>query len=157
MTTYSYSKLNPEKNEIRLLVLEPARKGKWDDKLRCHLVSQFLTPGGLIVTPYEAISYCWGDPEPTSSILIDGCTLGITDILDSFLRRKRVRASKQRLWIDAVCIYSYRTATKCCRNLRFRPQFCEGSDSNPQKPVLALGALWVSAAVANCTPPTHFS
>ena len=46
--------------------------------------------------------------------------------------------------VDRVCTYSYRTATKCCRNLRFRPQFCEGFgfashclDSNPQKPVRA--------------------
>ena len=31
-----------------------------------------------------------------------------------------------RLWLDMVCMYSYQTATKCCRNLRFRPQFCEG-------------------------------
>jgi hypothetical protein len=30
------------------------------------------------------------------------------------------------LWIDALCIYPDRYRTKCCRNLRFEPQFCEG-------------------------------
>jgi hypothetical protein len=54
-------------------------------------------------------------------------------------------------WIDSICIYSYRTAMKCCRNLRFRPQFCEGFgfashclNSNPRKPVRALGAPWIN-------------
>src|SRR5271170_983143 len=28
--------------------------------------------------------------------------------------------------VDAVCIYQDRYRSKCCRNLRFEPQFCEG-------------------------------
>src|SRR5271154_348581 len=55
------------------------------------------------------------------------------------------------------CIYSYRTATKCCRNLRFRPQFCEGFDSNPQKPVRALGAPLGLGCSCQLHPPQHVS
>jgi hypothetical protein len=67
------------------------------------------------------------------------------------------------MWIDAICIYSYRTATKCCRNLRFRPQFCEGFgfalyclDSNPQKPVRALGAPLGLGCSCQLHPPNTF-
>jgi hypothetical protein len=70
---------------------------------------------------------------------------------------EKLKEPEYFLWVDAICMYSYRTATKCCRNLRFRPQFCEGFgfashclDSNPQKPVRA--PFWVSVAVANCNP-----
>ncbi|MCJ1390770.1 hypothetical protein MMC18_003631 [Xylographa bjoerkii] len=105
MSAYSYKKLNAAKHEFRLLILEPARKGKWEDKLRCSLTTTVLNhPNTPRITTYEAVSYCWGESTPYSSILVDGCLLSITENLDSFLRRKRVRSSKQRLWIDAICI-----------------------------------------------------
>jgi Heterokaryon incompatibility protein (HET) len=105
MSAYSYKPLNAAKREIRLLVLNPARKGKWDNKLQCSLTTTMLNDSSTHqATSYEAVSYCWGETAPSSYILVDGFPLEITNNLDSFLRRKRVRSSKQRLWIDAICI-----------------------------------------------------
>jgi hypothetical protein len=45
------------------------------------------------------------------------------------LRRLRALPETQRgmkYWIDALCIYSHRTAMKHLRTLRFEPQFFEG-------------------------------
>jgi hypothetical protein len=92
----------------------------------------------------------------TETILLNGITWQVTKNLTAALKYfTQIRSRFQdgfRLWADAVCMYSYRTATKCCGNLRFRPQFCEGFgfashclDSNPQKPVRALGAPFAAA------------
>jgi hypothetical protein len=43
-----------------------------------------------VVSHYTAISYVWGDPMDTRTIMIDGKTLEITATLD---------------WADAICIY----------------------------------------------------
>ena len=40
--------------------------------------------------------------------------------------------------VDPICIYSYQTATKCCRNLRFGLSFVR-FDFASHKPVRALG------------------
>ena len=104
MSVYSYKPLNAAKREIRLLVLEPPRKGKWDDKLRCSLITTTLNDYTHHAASYDAVSYCWGEGPSSGSIFVDGCLLEITENLDTFLRRKRVRSPKQRLWIDAICI-----------------------------------------------------
>jgi hypothetical protein len=38
----------------------------------------------------------------------------------------RRHSTPMRFWIDAICIYQDRYQSKCCRNLRFEPQFYEG-------------------------------
>jgi hypothetical protein len=120
---------------IRLVELYPAEGELWDD-IHCRITHERLSNR----PEYEALSYTWRNHEDTHEIWCSGRHLSITKNLRAALHHLRYAAKPRKLWIDAICIYSYRTATKCCRNLRFRPQFCEGFDSNPQKPVRALGA-----------------
>jgi hypothetical protein len=75
---------------------------------------------------YDAISYVWGNPEDTLPVLCNGRSFDITVNLNAAFVRVRYGDRPRILWADAVCMYSYRTATNCCRNLRFRPRFCEG-------------------------------
>jgi Heterokaryon incompatibility protein (HET) len=125
---------------IRLLHIEAGR----DESL---VVGKLVTKELQSAPPFEALSYTWGVVEFTSTITCDGSPMPVTQNLYEALTYLRQPDQERIMWIDAICIYSYRTATKCCRNLRFRPQFCEGFgfashclDSNPQKPVRALGA-----------------
>jgi hypothetical protein len=48
----------------------------------------------------------------------------------SYLSRKALlqlpKTGKKTFWIDQICIYQDRYRTKCSRNLRFEPLFCNG-------------------------------
>jgi hypothetical protein len=155
--------------EIRLL------KMQWpisDDQLSFALLEHPLEAN----IKFTALSYTWGSIDSTRTITCNGHPLQISQNLYNAL--KKLFAPDDFIWVDAICSYSYRTAMKCCRNLRFRPQFCEGCgfaserknlcsvpflhplpffvsgkgasngpshrahclDSNPQRPVRALGA-----------------
>jgi hypothetical protein len=108
-----------ESDLIKLLQLLPGRRG---NEIQCWISHDRLSrPLG-----HEALSYTWGDSNVTDDTICNGCCLRVTTNLTAALRRLRFAAKSRRLWVDAICMYSYRTATKCCRNLRFRPQFCEG-------------------------------
>jgi hypothetical protein len=59
--------------------------------------------------PYTALSYAWGPPAPTSSILIDGVSYAIRENLYHALLviRDKITGSRfdwKYLWIDAICI-----------------------------------------------------
>jgi hypothetical protein len=67
------------------------------------------------------------------------------NVLDTLLRLaekhhrgEAVDLSIVVLDVDLLCIYPDRYRTKCCRNLRFEPQFCEGFG-------FAHLAYWVSS------------
>ncbi|PQE15103.1 hypothetical protein CJF31_00007178 [Rutstroemia sp. NJR-2017a BVV2] len=53
---------------------------------------------------YEALSYVWGDPHSTRSILIDGRSSRITESLEVALRRLRHLDQERILWVDAICV-----------------------------------------------------
>jgi hypothetical protein len=50
------------------------------------------------------LSYVWGDPISTRSIVVDGYSLSITANLDSALRHVRDNEHAIRVWADAICI-----------------------------------------------------
>lgn len=54
--------------------------------------------------PFEALSYCWGPPEPKYSICIEGATLSVTENLKLALFRLRHADRVRALWIDGICI-----------------------------------------------------
>jgi Heterokaryon incompatibility protein (HET) len=78
--------------------------------------------------PYAALSYTWGSQKSKKIIHCNNdSVLLVTQNLWRALRRLKPQLGDDRtLWIDAICISPDRHRTKCCRNLRFRPQFCEG-------------------------------
>ena len=83
---------------IRLLHLKP---GSGEDALSCSLriVSLSKAP------PYEAISYAWGDPVFSASILCSRkCSLAITENLSAALYQFRYPGRERVLWVDAICI-----------------------------------------------------
>ena len=130
---YKYDGLS-RRDGLRLLELHPANLTQPEidcTLLESRLIDPYSTqPVGQEIVKYEAVLWCWG-PQVFSSILRIHKNSRVYEFLivpnlESALRALRHSDRNRILWIDAVCIYSRRTATKCCRNLRFRPQFCEG-------------------------------
>jgi Heterokaryon incompatibility protein (HET) len=149
LNRYKYPPL-PAKS-IRILALTPGQRGT---DLHGKIVMN--DPDEV---NYGALSYVWGDSHLTKSIHIGEATLPITESLYSALQQVRETDEEHWIWCDQICIYSYRTATKCCRNLRSKPQFCEGFgfalhclDSN-----LLFGSLWGLGCSCQLHPRTRFS
>ncbi|RKL30015.1 hypothetical protein BFJ70_g10311 [Fusarium oxysporum] len=53
---------------------------------------------------YEALSYTWGDPEPTKRILVNRLPFWIAANLFAALRQLRLPEQPRVLWADAICI-----------------------------------------------------
>jgi len=82
---------------IRLLELLPSRDS--------HSVAFILKEAPLSGDPqYEAVSYCWGDPEDESPISCNGKQLFVPRSLESALRSMRYYDRPRILWADAICI-----------------------------------------------------
>jgi Heterokaryon incompatibility protein (HET) len=132
---------------IRLIRLLPLQVGETDDAdLACEQLLYCLEPPERV--DYVALSYTWGNPtrdkpivdkdgtehlendatgpRKTRKIYYRGRGLPITQNLYDLLVLIRHREHHGWLWADAICTYPDRYRTKCCRNLRFEPQFCEG-------------------------------
>jgi hypothetical protein len=126
LTEYEYKTL-VEPHNVRILNLRPG--GTEASEVVCELVDENLDQ---IKNKYEALSWSWGTREWDHRVHIHHrgkdfvfkVPASLASALKALRRVKRVR----RLWIDAICIYSYRTATKHLRNLRFMPPFSEGFD-----------------------------
>jgi hypothetical protein len=73
--------VNHEPSEIRILKLFP---GYFDDPIRCELEHMSLEAKDRL--PFAALSYCWGDPNETEPILLDGHHHRVTANLFSFLQ-----------------------------------------------------------------------
>ena len=68
--------------------------------IRCEL---FSTPFKNM-PQYGALSYTWGPPEPSGSILLDGRPFMVRENLWSALCHLRLPKRDRFLWIDAICI-----------------------------------------------------
>ena len=55
-------------------------------------------------SPFEALSYVWGQAKAVHPVLCDGGAVSITQNLDDALRSLRLPTQARRLWVDAVCI-----------------------------------------------------
>jgi hypothetical protein len=114
-----YAPLSFLKNEFRLITIQPCED--FSDPICLSLGIYHLEQP----PSYQALSYTWGNPEATVPVEINGCELQVTTNLADALRQLRAKRV-ELMWIDALCMYPDRYRTKCCRNLRFEPQFCEG-------------------------------
>jgi hypothetical protein len=114
--TYQYQDL--AEGQIRLLSL---RECPGSDVVDCDL---FMVSSDDHVD-YTALSYVWGNTNNTKPICPCGLTFQVTVNLEAALRSLRQIGRRCVLWINAICLYQDRYRSKCCRNLRFEPQFYE--------------------------------
>lgn len=124
--SYRYQPLDTSRNEIRILNLTPSPRHtdpirgnllhvSLDDAIGLGGPSLFQTESlfgrGRSSQRYKALSYTWGEPinpdGPSSSILIAGASLRVTDNLNLALRQLRNKMKPTEAsywWIDAICI-----------------------------------------------------
>jgi hypothetical protein len=82
---------------IRLLVLDP---GNHTDELQGTLQEVSLSSR----PKYSAVSYTWGSPLPSCSLVCNGCHLAVTQSLSDCLGNLRKTQEYIIVWIDGVCI-----------------------------------------------------
>lgn len=97
-TEYQYLPLDVSRNEIRLVILKPSRP--FNTKPICSIVHLSLDSE----TPFEALSYTWGDASSRRVIFINRRKLKVTGNLETALRHLRYTHDERVIWIDALCI-----------------------------------------------------
>jgi len=95
---YTFSSLASPRS-IRLLFLEPTAAA---EELSCTLKEVSIDDGHT----YEALSYEWGEQDPTgaSRIVCSGKTITITPNCKAALEFLRQPVDPRALWVDAICI-----------------------------------------------------
>jgi hypothetical protein len=104
---YSYRPLNRDRQEIRLLTLEP---GYSEDIIRCTLSHAFLDE--CPIPQYETISYTCGDPALRSRIMLHDNPKSVPASSEVVLRRMRRPTARRVLWVDSICIDQENTAER---------------------------------------------
>lgn len=93
---YQYQEL-PSRTAFRILELLP---GNEDDQISFQLQNVDWN----ISTPYEAVSYAWGDAKSKAMSTCDGQDFMITNNLHDGLHAMRHGSQSRFLWADAICI-----------------------------------------------------
>jgi hypothetical protein len=123
MSAIPYYELHRAKREIRLIVLEDtpklAKLRSATPPLKCTIIHSSLDDFASQPTPsssmwqglrqrshlkYFALSYVWGDPDPTCELDINGVQAKITKSLSDALHSIRDHTDFRIIWADAVCI-----------------------------------------------------
>ncbi|KAI0547896.1 heterokaryon incompatibility protein-domain-containing protein [Xylaria curta] len=86
-------------SDIRIITLHP---GDRKEKIQISLTRHAIDPNSIPV--YMAVSYVWGHPRLTESILCNGAALQVTSSVFGILKRLRHTLKCTCLWIDAICI-----------------------------------------------------
>ncbi|OQO01845.1 hypothetical protein B0A48_12318 [Cryoendolithus antarcticus] len=96
-----YEPLDHDREQIRVLRIIATQGGTDEEAL--HLETRTVS---LLVRPsYECVSYCWGDPDKTEDVFLNGLVVPVTTNLASALRCFRTEAAQDLwLWADAICI-----------------------------------------------------
>ncbi|PTB69293.1 HET-domain-containing protein [Trichoderma citrinoviride] len=92
--------VNSSNSEIRILQIAP---GPPSSPLQCNFRVTSLDNQD---TPYEALSYAWGNDAPDSheSIFFGDTQVGVTPSLANALQRLRLPNETRNIWADALCI-----------------------------------------------------
>jgi hypothetical protein len=143
---YQYQALHQDSKMFRLLDLSPSRDPKEPLRGTIRTVNvdfmEHAQSGPDWKGPrWTALSYVWTDPDDPNPVTLDGQTLldpkrseeiliGNTSLMitpNLFQALMLIRGYEDfcTIWADQICIYPDRYRTKCCRNLRSEPQFCE--------------------------------
>ena len=109
----TYRDLDPKLNEIRLLHILPAKRGK---RIECRLSHASIDDEQA---RYQALSYVWGaqleqlrDVLNIRHIFVDDKVVAITRNLEVALRHIRDEQDEVVLWVDALCINQFNLAEK---------------------------------------------
>ena len=102
--------------QTRLIRLLP---GSFGDPIRCDLlVADVILESGVAIpslghtVEYEAISYSWGWPKRTASIICNNQAAFVTPTLKDAIRHLRRDDAERWLWCDALCINQEDSAEK---------------------------------------------
>ncbi|KAK8135094.1 hypothetical protein PG984_007106 [Apiospora sp. TS-2023a] len=97
---YSYVPLDLSKQVTRLLYITP-------QTLATGTLTEFRLQHALLDAEprYETISYCWGDPTPCRTVLVDGKELQLPRSSADIIQQISATSDRVRvIWIDAVCV-----------------------------------------------------
>jgi Heterokaryon incompatibility protein (HET) len=99
-----YEPLDYENLEIRILTL---MHGTSESDVRYTLTkTNHISP-----TAYSALSYCWGDPNLTTDIIVNNIVTPVrANLADALCQLRRLGVS--RIWVDALCINQEDTVEK---------------------------------------------
>lgn len=106
LTLYNNLKLDNSKDEIRLLVLTKRSPQSSCQHLRFRLITTFLREKPA----YFALSYVWGPPVFSETVLVNGRKVAITPNLHEALEQIQSKLDDDNdskywcIWTDAICI-----------------------------------------------------
>ncbi|TPX18042.1 uncharacterized protein E0L32_011861 [Thyridium curvatum] len=112
-------------NKLRDIAL---REGHGEDDkipISCDLYHAFRDED----PQYETLSYTWGDPSETATIIVDGQSRQVTVNLRDALRHIRRKSQDVHLWIDALCINQSDTEEKGHQVGQMRDIYGEASNT----------------------------
>ncbi|KAK0750814.1 heterokaryon incompatibility protein-domain-containing protein [Schizothecium vesticola] len=93
---YAPLALDKSQKNIRLLTILPGT----EPRISCFLeVASLHAPGS-----YDALSYVWGAPLPSETVLVNGAMVDVGPSLHSALAALRLPDQPSRIWADAICI-----------------------------------------------------
>lgn len=119
---FSYRALNAAVSEIRVLALQPSKdlSAPIDADLFTQSLDEDAYAPGSTWKSYAALSYTWGEPTFSGSIMLNGKPVAVTPSLEAALRAMRARSNDPALmqttawphdgstssywWIDQICI-----------------------------------------------------
>ncbi|KAF4631975.1 hypothetical protein G7Y89_g6151 [Cudoniella acicularis] len=108
MSSVYYENLDRDRRAIRILKLLP---GSWPTRIHCQLKRVLLTD----TVVYEAVSYAWGDPNNTKTVLVEGIEMQVPCNLETCLQHLRKPNEALQLWVDALCINQQDLREKECQ------------------------------------------
>lgn len=94
---FQYAPLPDPATHVRLLQIA---SGADEDDIVCSLITCKLSEA----PPYVAVSYTWGEPPPTESIIINGSQLYVRWNCHYALWQTRYQKVRIHVWVDAICI-----------------------------------------------------
>ena len=100
MGGFKYKSLDREKREIRLLELFPRSSKLSQVRPNCRILTQSLYDD----PPYLALSYVWGVPDDTRTILVNKHPFKVTRNLYEALESIMEEKESLIMWVDAICI-----------------------------------------------------
>lgn len=98
MEIYQYEPIIQDEHGFRIVRLLPGA-GRY---IHVEIIHASFDESDLM--EYDAVSYVWGSPELTSSIIVGGKKLHVTQNLELVLRDLRLPEQERYLWIDGICI-----------------------------------------------------